>query len=352
MVEKFNFYDIYGYLIPGLVLIGLAWLPMGLLWGQWPKQEIASAILLLLLAYILGHLIQGLCYDILPSTFPDSEGQERYPSSVLLDANDTSLDQETKKRIRSLAAKLFGLDLDANDSDLRRAAVFFQARSALLKQKGDKGSAYWEQFEGLYAMTRNVSFALGMGAFYMFGWGIALACHFDRLYSLNSLIASVLVSALLALIIFFFIRNTLSPRRDIAGSKTSPGKSATLPAGNKKFMSGVISHWGLTLSLASIALVSGSQLALSRTDNHKAIESKTHNPVCCIPSGPDAPEGPAPSIKIERPGFIMILLGLAILAATLWIRRAFTVFAKEFALALWRDFANFEIAAGEAASKS
>lgn len=159
MVEKFNFYDIYGYLIPGLVLIGLGWIPIGLLWGQWPKQELASAILLLLLAYLLGHLIQGLSYDILPSTMVDSEGRERYPSNVLLDASDTSMDQETKKQIRSLSTKLFGLDLDAQDSDLRRAAVFFQARSALLKQKGDKGAVYWEQFEGLYAMARNVSLA-------------------------------------------------------------------------------------------------------------------------------------------------------------------------------------------------
>lgn len=47
MVEKFNFYDIYGYLIPGLVLIGLLWVPIGLLWHVWPKAEVTSAILVL-----------------------------------------------------------------------------------------------------------------------------------------------------------------------------------------------------------------------------------------------------------------------------------------------------------------
>jgi hypothetical protein len=35
MIEKFNFYDVYGYLIPGLVLIGLFLVPLGLL-GRWP----------------------------------------------------------------------------------------------------------------------------------------------------------------------------------------------------------------------------------------------------------------------------------------------------------------------------
>ena len=50
MVEKFNFYDIYGYLLPGLVLIGLFWLPFGLILNLWPKAELSSALLVLLLA--------------------------------------------------------------------------------------------------------------------------------------------------------------------------------------------------------------------------------------------------------------------------------------------------------------
>ena len=343
MVEKFNFYDIYGYLIPGLVFIGLGWIPIGLLWGQWPKQEIISAILLLLLAYILGHLIQGLSYDILPSTMVDSEGRERYPSNVLLDASDNSMDQETKKRIRSLSTKLFGLDLDAQDTDLRRAAVFFQARSALLKQKGDKGAVYWEQFEGLYAMARNVSLAAGMGAFYFLGWGTALICHFDRFYALISAVASVLVWALLILVIVSSIRNARSPRRDIAGSRSPSGPSAPPMPPGKKFMSGVISHWVLALSLASISFLAGSQIALSRTDSRKTVESKPSCAVCCFASAPDSQDSSASSVRIERPGFIMLLLGFAIFAATLRIHRAFKGFAREFALAVWRDFGNFEI---------
>jgi hypothetical protein len=59
-----------------------------------------------------------------------------------------------------------------------------------------------------------------------------------------------------------------------------------------------------------------------------------------------------PSVKIEKPGLIMFLLGLGVFLVTLRIHRAFKSFAKEFALAVWRDFANFEIAAGDAASKS
>jgi hypothetical protein len=352
MVEKFNFYDIYGYLIPGLVLIGLAWIPMGLLWGQWPKPEIGSAILLLLLAYILGHLIQGLSYDILPSTMTDSEGHERYPSNVLLDATDKSLDQETKKRIRSLSAKHFDIHLDARDADLRRAAVFFQARSALLKQKGEKGAAYWEQFEGLYAMARNTSLAMGMGAFYMFGWALALAGHFDRFYTLESLFALALVLIPLTGLIIASLRSAGSPRRDIAGSKSPSHPAASAPKKPKHKQSGMIDHWRWVISLALIALAAGSQLALSRTDTPKAPESKTPCAVCCVGTTPDAKDSPVPSVKIEKPGLIMFLLGLGVLLATLRIHRAFKSFAKEFALAVWRDFANFEIPVGDAASKS
>ncbi|HMG86744.1 MAG TPA: hypothetical protein VK574_13520 [Terracidiphilus sp.] len=349
MVEKFNFYDIYGYLIPGLVLIGLAWIPMGLLWGQWPKQEIASAILLLLLAYLLGHLIQGLSYDILPSSMTDSEGHQRYPSNVLLDATDTSLDQETKKRIRSLSTKHFDINLDAQGGDLRRAAVFFQARSALLKQKGDKGAAYWEQFEGLYAMTRNVSLAMGIGAFYMWGWALALAGHFDRFYVLESRFALALVVLSLIAMIITSLSTARTPRRNIAGSKSPSHSAAAAPKDRKRTESAMIARWIWVLSLALIALAAGSQIALSRTENHKVSESKAPCDVCCIASAPDAPENSVPSLKIERPGLIMSLLGLAVLLATLRMHRAFKSFAKEFALAVWRDFANFEIATGEAA---
>jgi hypothetical protein len=58
---KFDFYDILGYLVPGLVLIGLLWLPFGLIKGIWPSSSLTSAVLYLVCAHILGHILQGFC---------------------------------------------------------------------------------------------------------------------------------------------------------------------------------------------------------------------------------------------------------------------------------------------------
>ena len=60
MIERFNFYDIYGYLLPGLALVGFGWLPFGLLSRSFPKNELLSAVLVLAFGYVLGHLLQNL----------------------------------------------------------------------------------------------------------------------------------------------------------------------------------------------------------------------------------------------------------------------------------------------------
>jgi len=35
MIERFNFFDVYGYLLPGGLLMVLTWLPFGLISGRW-----------------------------------------------------------------------------------------------------------------------------------------------------------------------------------------------------------------------------------------------------------------------------------------------------------------------------
>lgn len=50
-----------GYLIPGLVFLGLLFLPFGLIKGMWPPTSVSSAVLYLVGAHILGHILQGSC---------------------------------------------------------------------------------------------------------------------------------------------------------------------------------------------------------------------------------------------------------------------------------------------------
>lgn len=353
MVEKFNFYDIYGYLIPGLFLTGLLWLPFGVVWHVWPKAEFSSAILVLLFAYILGHFLQSL--RVPTSDMPDRKGCWRHPSNVLLDEDDVSLAKETKKKIRKLSEAHFELKLEsAEDTDHRREKAFFQARSALLKTKGDKTSVYWEQFEGLYAMTRNIMRASALGVFYFLGWGVKYASHADRIFA-----PIWLALALLAAAIFSVAR---APRKDSAPAlpnTTATHHDAAAPAvtekdarkNNKDHCAEKNSEeiwnrrlaWAFAISLAFTAFFGGGLIARATTTSQTP-EQKKASFLCCTPCPADSGQQEAKvSIDVGRSGWTMFMLALAAALASGWAYRAYKEFAKQFALAIWQDFANFAV---------
>jgi len=174
MIDRLNFYDLYGYLIPGVTLLMIAGLPFVVLGQSFPvalpQGEIASAILVVVLAYIAGYFVQSMATNAVPSSFG---GQ--YPSSRVLDATDHTFSPELKARIQQKAQTDFGLDLEAgSDASAAVANVrrdgFFCARAAI----GHAGTgAYAEQFEGLYSMMRGLAVTFGFGLFYMAGWGVS-----------------------------------------------------------------------------------------------------------------------------------------------------------------------------------
>ena len=359
MVEKFNFYDIYGYLIPGLALTGLLWLPFGVLWHAWPKAEFSSAILVLLFAYVLGHVIQSL--RIPTSEMQDKNGCWRHPSNVLLDDDDFSLAHETKKKIHELATQHFKIDVKKKDDpkdkqkqiDGRREAVFFQARSALLKGGGEK--TYWEQFEGLYAMMRNLTLASAAGAFYFLGWSARYTPVSD-----DPTAPRWLLGALIAAVIFSVAR----PLRK--STKAQPGPTVTeqaLEAAQKKpavedehccpekSSEEIWNRWlarGLATSLALTAFFGGMLTATATTAAARQPEPKKECAVCCTSVTPCPPqtsqEEPQVAITVSHPGWLMFVLALGAAVVSGRTYRAYKEFAKQFALAVWRDFANFEVA--------
>ncbi len=177
MIKQFNFYDIYGYLFPGILLLGLFWLPVGILTQTWPDQDLSKAVFLTVLAYILGHLMRTIGNSVVPSTVLDDKMQSRAPSDLLLDKSNAKLGDDFKARLNDQVKKLFHLDLqvtqegtgqDKTSSDRRTA--FFEARSYLIAKKS---AQYAEQFEGLYAMMRSFGCAFLAGAFYLAGWCLA-----------------------------------------------------------------------------------------------------------------------------------------------------------------------------------
>ncbi len=187
MIKQFNFYDIYGYLIPGMLLVGLFWLPVGILTQSWPAQDLSKALFLTVLSYILGHILQTIAASMIPSAVLEKK-QRRYYSDIYLDKSNTKrFRAEFKDRLAAQVLEMFGLDLKVTEDVIldregrsaistNRQTAFFQARSYLIAKKV---AQYAEQNEGLYAMMRGLSCSFCAGALYLAGWGLSV--HRDQL---------------------------------------------------------------------------------------------------------------------------------------------------------------------------
>lgn len=217
MSEHFNFYDIYGYLLPGGLLLGLLWLPFGMLLGQWPTAGWSSAILALGLAYIVGHLLHALSEAAFPSKFKDGAGHKRQPSDLLLDREGEKVLQSRyhlgnlKYRLAAQIERQFGTQIDVDapwteDLRTRRSVAFFKCRSFLIEKKA---AAYAEQHQGMYALMR------GAGAAFVFAFalymGVAIGAWLDTSLSTKWMFA-VLVMVLA--LTFLAALYSLCPRHE------------------------------------------------------------------------------------------------------------------------------------------
>lgn len=164
MIERFNFYDIYGYFFPGFVLAVLLWAPFAVVDGAKPPSELASALILASLCYVLGHLVQAVALDAFPSTF----GTGRFPSDLLLDPENRKLSKRLRELLFARVKATFDIDLATQSDSALRRDVFFLCRRALAN-----GKTYAEQFEGMYALMRGLCATFGLGAFSLLGWCVA-----------------------------------------------------------------------------------------------------------------------------------------------------------------------------------
>lgn len=184
MIDRFNFYDIYGYLLPGVLLFSFLWIPLGVLTGTWPPAELSSAVLVLALAYVVGHILHSLADAALPFEFKDKDKKKRMPSDLLLDANNQVLVNAFSdvpgllKQIREdfELKEDFKLEVEENgkwtpDLGKRRSYVFFRCRNVLVRQKS---AGYAEQQQGMYVVMRGAASALLLSCMLYAGMGIGL----------------------------------------------------------------------------------------------------------------------------------------------------------------------------------
>jgi hypothetical protein len=179
VIKQFNFYDIYGYLLPGMLLLGILWAPVAMVSHSLPSKDLSEAVFVAALTYIVGHLVRVVSSSLVPSTIVlPGKAQRRVMSDYLLDKSCPIFAETLKTHLQQQVQDLFQIALHVDqDGDGEgaltkdRNIAFFQARSYLIAKSS---AAYVEQFEGMYSMMRGLGCCFYVGAAYFAGWGISL----------------------------------------------------------------------------------------------------------------------------------------------------------------------------------
>ena len=178
MTERFNFYDIYGYVIPGLTFVALLFVPTAIVSRTWPNLEWSSAFVFLVVAYLSGLILNRLIARYVSTTVYDPVDPKRpyrYPSDILMDDNreavrsklPLALSDDLRQAVAKGILNTFGMDT-ARSQEVRNDA-FLMCRSLLQAES----ASYAEQFEGLYTLCQTVSaVALLIGCYFM-GWAVS-----------------------------------------------------------------------------------------------------------------------------------------------------------------------------------
>jgi F0F1-type ATP synthase assembly protein I len=317
MIGKFNFYDIYGYLIPGLLVVGLFWVPFGLLLHKWPATDVGSAVLTVVVAYVLGHVVQLTVNGIVPPKIKDAFGKIRFPSDVLLDTK-SALSSRLKTRIAERCLAHFDIDISegkdpGNTEDkeqmdrvsFARGEAFLRARSALIRD-GNKG--YAEQFQGLYAMVAGILVGLGIASCYFVGWA---AAFWEYSRSTNHSDLLIWIEIILIVLAAIFAVQSLSNeiRKDRAKSHDEGTKA-------KKTWKALEKALAFTLAAGSLwagVLIGCTTLTSNRSD-------AAHHDL----------------------SWMMILLAVGAVFVAIRLYGSYRMFAMEFAKTVWRDFGDVE----------
>jgi hypothetical protein len=149
LFERFNFYDVYAYLLPGAVLIGLVLVPGMIVEGALPEMNVGIVLASAVLAYVLGHLVHPVAKGLFGAG----------PEAQKFLADDSKLSGVwARQKVRKILSERFGLDVSAKDP----ARDAFHICRAVVAQAHAARSL--EQWQGLYAAMRNCAAAFVLSA--------------------------------------------------------------------------------------------------------------------------------------------------------------------------------------------
>jgi hypothetical protein len=228
MIERLNFYDLYGYLLPGLALLAVIWFPFSFVAGWVLPAAFSSALFALVIAYVAGHILQAVIRTVFPQA--RSNKDNRVPSDYLLDGADPGLTNQVRTRVIDLIESHFSLDVRSATDVEQLAALrkdgFFLCRQALIQKKA---GSYAEQFQGLYALMRGLAGVSILSVSYHLGWAFGRVVTTTRVawiaWTMWGLVGLVVVGVMVALArrvkdkhIFWTVAVALLPLGVVLGS--------------------------------------------------------------------------------------------------------------------------------------
>lgn len=163
MIEKFNFYDIYGYLLPGAIFCTVIAAPFLIVYEitiEWKALAIGIPV-----AYIIGHVVQRIVFISFHTSIKVNGGR-RYHSDIMLDIGGPYLSDGFRHILIQRISQEFGLNVNSANVDKpgemtqNRRDAFMLCRDRI-NRDGLKG--YVEQYQGMYALMAGTSVACLIG---------------------------------------------------------------------------------------------------------------------------------------------------------------------------------------------
>jgi hypothetical protein len=348
MIQNLNFYDVYGYLLPGLTFLLLIWLPKAVIRPHVPSGEWSSAIVAVAVAYIAGHILQMMAQGALPSDVKGHLGRRRVPSDWILDANNKTFSPEFKARLWKRIIESFEIDVDIttlpsdfdeeslDDISKKRQDAFMLCRSALVR---GKSVFYGEQLEGMYALMRGLTAAFGIGAIYHLGWTAAVWSNLVR----DKWIA---ISFMVVFIVIVFVSLSRSKQEPNAFALVIVTLLVAVALSGECQVGWLTGRWswvavgfGMTCAVLSAVLF----LDLARFKKQKlTLAWLKALPVLFALFAMGYSLGAESPLDINRKG-VLILIAISELFIAVNCYGSYKYFAKEFPKAIYRDFCVLEL---------
>jgi hypothetical protein len=154
MQDKFNFYDLVSYVIPGAINTIVLWWFIKILFGielPFEINGIGESLLFLLASYLIGHISAAIFEDWIKK--PIVKKWNGYHSEQFLSNNNSHYSSEMKKTIRDTTTALWNIadtGEDTREVKRKRQEIFYSCYKLLIHEGTGEHSSLFNSLYHFY----------------------------------------------------------------------------------------------------------------------------------------------------------------------------------------------------------